>query len=267
MTAPRRVLTKVLGYELRDVARSRWLLAYAGFFLIGTEALLRLSGTTANALLGLTNVVLVLVPLVSIVFGTMYLYHAREFTELLLAQPVTRRALFGGLYLGLALPLAAAFAAGVLAPFALHGIDDPAQRATLAVVVGVGAVLTFAFTALAFVIALRFEDRVKALGVAIAVWLAATALYDGVVLLLVGSFADYPLERPLLGLMMINPVDLARVLLLLRLDGAALMGYTGAVFSRFFGSTEGALLALGALALWIAVPVWRAGRRFARKDF
>ena len=53
------------------------------------------------------------------------------------------------------------------------------------------------------------------------------------------TWSDYPLELPLLGLTLLNPVDLGRVLLLLQFDNAALLGYTGAVFERFFGSALG----------------------------
>jgi len=80
-------------------------------------------------------------------------------------------------------------------------------------------------------------------------------------------FADYPLERPLLAVMLLNPVDLARVLMLLQLDVSALMGYTGAVFKSFFGSAGGMLLACGALLLWAAAPPLAALHLFRRKDF
>jgi Cu-processing system permease protein len=92
-------------------------------------------------------------------------------------------------------------------------------------------------------------------------------VYDGVVLLLASTFADYPLERPMLGAMLANPVDLARVVLLLRFDVAALLGYTGAVFQQFFGSTRGTAIAVGALLLWVVAPLGLAARAFARKDF
>ena len=86
---------KIIRYELRDVLRSRSLIAYALFFLLVMEALLRF-GDGAKAAVSLMNIVLLLIPLVSVVFGTMYLYGAREFTELLLAQPVHRAQLFAG---------------------------------------------------------------------------------------------------------------------------------------------------------------------------
>ncbi|HEU4565065.1 MAG TPA: ABC transporter permease subunit [Gemmatimonadaceae bacterium] len=258
---------KIIKYELHDVIRSRWLIAYGAFFFLITDALLRFSDTGAKALLSLTNVVLFIIPLVSAVFGTMYLYNAREFTELLLAQPVSRRQMFGGLLLGLALPLSLGFLAGFGIPVAMHGLDDPALRGTVAALAGSGLALTFIFVALAMLIAVRMEDKVKGLGAAIGLWLAFAVLYDGFVMLAATMFADYPLERPMLALMLANPVDLARVVLMLQFDVSALMGYTGAVFEKFFGSGGGIALAVTVLALWVAVPATLALRRFGKKDF
>ncbi len=260
-------VAKVIKYEVSDVIRSRWVVAYTIFFLIVTEALFRFGGGSARALLSLTNVVLILIPLVSIVFGTMYLYNAREFTELLLTQPVQRKSLFGGLYAGLSLPLAAGFIMGISIPFLFHGVDEPGHYRTFAVLLLTGSVLTLVFVALAFVIAVKFEEKVKGLGMALLVWLLFSVMYDGFLLLVVNAFADYPLEKPIIGLTLLNPVDLGRVLLLLNFDIAALMGYTGAVFERFFGSSLGIVLSGSALLVWVAIPFQLGLRYFRHKDF
>ncbi|HEX2778355.1 MAG TPA: ABC transporter permease subunit [Gemmatimonadaceae bacterium] len=260
------VVARVVRYELRDVAKSRWLIGYSLFFLAATEALLRFGGGGTKAMLSLMNVVLLLVPLVSIVFGTMYLYNAREFTELLLAQPVKRDELYAGLYLGLALPLALGFLGGLVIPFAFHGVDDPAQWRLLAALVLTGVALTGVFVALAFAIALRSEDRARGLGAAVGVWLLFSLLYDGLVLLGVMLLGDYPLERPLIGAMLLNPIDLARVVLIMQFDVSALMGYTGAVFEKFFGN-GGMAVAIAALAAWVAAPVLLGARAFRKRDF
>jgi Cu-processing system permease protein len=258
-------LRRVAACQLRDVVRSRWLIAYSLFFLVLTEALLRFGGGGSRVLLSLVDIVLFVVPLVTVVLGTTYLYNAREFVELILAQPVRRRAVFGGLYLGLVVPLVMGFVGGVGIPFAVHG--DAADVPALLAVLGVGALLTLVFGAIALLIAVRSDDRLRGVGIAIGVWLLTAVVYDGVVLLLAATFADYPLERPMLGAMMANPVDLARVVLLLRFDVAALLGYTGAVFQQFFGGVKGTAIAVAALLVWVAVPLALAGRAFARKDF
>lgn len=261
-----RTTLRVLGYELRNVLRGRWLIAYALFFLVITEALLRFGGTGERALLSLMNIVLFVIPLMSLIFGTIYLYAAREFNQLLLAQPVGRRQLFAGLYLGLGLPLALAFAAGVALPF-LARFGTAGAAGTLAVLLGVGFALTMAFTAIAFLVAVHIDDRARGLGAAVLLWLLLALVYDGLVLLVATTFADYPLEKPMLALMLANPLDLGRVLLLMSFDAAALMGYTGAVFHRFFGSFAGVSLATAALLAWIGIPLAFGLRHFERRDF
>ena len=258
--------TRLIVAGIRDVGRRRWLVGYAIFYAAITDALFRFGGSGPSAILSLTNVILGLVPLVSIVFGTMYLYHAQEFIQLMLAQPVGRRTLFAGLYGGLAIPLVASFVTGVGLPLAWHGGLAETARPAL-ILVATGSVLSLIFTGLAFVIALAFRDRAAGLAAAILVWLGATVLYDGLVLIAVVVLRDYPLERPLIAGMSINPIDLARVLLLLQFDLGALAGYTGAVFERFFGALHGSLWSAAALSLWVMAPLAIGLRRFARRDF
>jgi Cu-processing system permease protein len=260
-------VTLVLKAGARDLARNRWLLAY-GLGLAGVAELLFLFGGAGNqVVLSLLNATLLLVPLVALVFGTMHVYQSREFIELLLAQPLPRPAVFVGLYLGLALPLAAAFLLGVGVPLLLHGAAAEAPRAALAALAAGGVFLTAAFSALAMAIALGTDDRLKGMSLSLAAWFLLTIGYDGGVLAVVAMFGDWPLERPLLALMLGNPLDVVRVLVLTSLDASALLGYTGALFRRAFGTATGPMIALVALTLWAAVPVFFARRRFVRRDF
>jgi Cu-processing system permease protein len=262
-----RTARKILGYQLRDIARNRWVIAYALVLLVLTEALFRLGGEGERVILSLLNVVLIFVPLVALTFGTLYLYTAREFIELLLAQPVGRGAMFAGLWGGLALPLTGALVAGVGLPFLFHAGDGPVAVRSVLMLLATGGLLTCAFTALAFLIALRFEDRARGFGTALLVWLACAVVYDGLVLLVVTLFGNYPLETPLLVMTLLNPLDLGRVLLLLDLDVAVLLGYTGAIFRRFLGTGLGLGLATLALVAWTAIPLAFGARRFSRRDF
>jgi len=262
-----KVMAKVARYEIRDVIRSRWLIGYTLFFLLITDALFRFGGGGEKALLSLVNVVLFLIPLVSIVFSTVYLYAAREFIELLLAQPIKRRHVFGGLYIGLALPLALGFVAAVSIPFILHRGVASAQPGTFAALLLAGVALTLIFTALALLIVACTEDKIKGLGLAVAVWLFLAVLYDGLVLLVISIMADHAIERPLIALMLANPMDLARVALLMQFDVAALLGYTGAIMQKFFGRAIGVTVTSLALAVWILAPLFAGMRAFQKKDF
>jgi Cu-processing system permease protein len=262
-----KVTAKVAGYEIRDVIRSRWLIGYTLFFLVITEALFRFSGGGEKALLSLVNVVLFLIPLVAMVFTTVYLYAAREFIELLLAQPIRRRQVFTGLYIGLTLPLSLSFAAAVCIPFVFHRGITNTQPGTFLALLLAGIILTLIFTALAFLIVARTEDRLKGLGLAVASWLFLAVLYDGLVLLFISMLADHPIEVSLLALMLANPMDLARVSLLLQFDVAALLGYTGAVMQKFFGRSIGVAVTSLALGVWVFAPFLAGMRAFRKKDF
>lgn len=260
-----KTVTRIMRYVLLDVLRNRWIIGYALFFLVATDAFLRMDGAGARAIVSLLNLVLLLVPLVTIVFGTMYWHSAREFNELLLTQPVDRNSLFHGLFAGLVLPLSAAFAVGVTLPFLGHGALD--DVGALAVLLLTGVTLTAVFGALAILVTGLFADRMKSLAVSLSIWLVATVLYDGFVLWFTIAFRDIALERPLLALTLANPVDLARVLLLLQLDTAALTGVTAAVFQRVFNGALGMTIAFLALASWALIPGLLALRAFRRRDF
>lgn len=260
-------LRLVLRAGVRDLGRNRWLLAYGAVLLLVTESLFYFGGTGEQVVLSLLNATLLLVPLVALTFGTMHVYASREFVELLLAQPLPRRSVFAGLYLGLALPLAGAFLAGIGVPMVLHARGGEAPLAALLFLAAGGALLTAAFAALAMAIALRTDDRLRGMATALGAWFLLTIGYDGAVLAIVSALGEYPLERPMLALMLGNPVDLSRVLVLTALDASALLGYTGAVFRRAFSGLAGPALAMLALTAWVALPAWSARRRFLRRDF
>ena len=258
---------KIVKYELQDVIRGRWVILYTVFFALATEILIQFGGTGSRVIVSLMNVVLILIPLVSIVFGTMYVYHARNFIELLLSQPVSRHALFGGLYAGLALPLSFGFILGVGIPLAVHGALIGGQSGTFVMLLVTGVLLTLVFTALALVVALRAENRVQGVGISLLLWLLFSVFYDGLVLIASYSFSAYPLEKAMIAFTVLNPIDLGRILLLLKIDISALMGYTGAVFEQFFGSALGLVIATSALILWTSLTLLLAHRTFRKKDF
>jgi Cu-processing system permease protein len=111
------------------------------------------------------------------------------------------------------------------------------------------------------------EDRIRGLGIALAIWIAFAVVFDGVVLLAIYALRDFPVERPLMVLTLANPIDLARILLLLEFEVSALMGFTGALFRSFFGSEGGKLASALALTGWLVLPLAAGLRAFSRKNF
>jgi Cu-processing system permease protein len=259
-------LLKIIRYEMQAHSRSKWLLVYTLFFWLSTDLLYRFAGTGAQIVISMLNIVLIIIPLVSLVFGVIYLYSSREFIELLLTQPINRNQLYWGLYLGLVIPLCAGFALGIIIPLVYLPFEGDAIPALISLLI-TGLAFTFIFCALSFFLALKFEDKIKGLGSAIGLWLFFIIIYDGIFMFLLFTFADFPLDNVSIFFSLVNPVDLGRIFMMLQLDISALMGYTGATFSRFFGSNLGMLVSLTAMLIWIVIPGLSAQKQFLRKDF
>lgn len=213
------------------------------------------------------NVIIILVPLISTIFGVMYFYNSQEFTELLLAQPISRKAIFMGQYLGVGLSLTISLVLGLGIPFLVYGLTQSSAIWDFLTLLITGSFLTLIFTALAFNIGIRNENKIKGFGYAVLLWLFMAVIYDGLFLLSLIIFEEYPLDTFSLFATVLNPIDLSRTLILLELDISALLGYTGAIFKSFFGTGTGVLVSALTLILWMIIPVFTLLFKANRKDF
>lgn len=253
---------KILKYIILDILRNKWVITYTSFLLCFTLGLMFFSSDSTKSVLSVLNVVLILVPLVSILFSSVHYYNSREFIEMLLSQPVKRSSIFFAEYSGIVISLSVSFIAGMVIPLTFYGINIVLFYLALS-----GIMLTLIFSAISVFISVVNDEKVKGIGILLFVWLFFSVLYDGIVLFIYFAFNDYPLEKIVLILTILNPVDLSRVLILLKLDISALMGYTGANFREITGSASGIIISFSALFIWSAVPVYFAYKKFLRKNF
>ncbi|ADV50433.1 ABC transporter permease [Cellulophaga sp. E16_2] len=258
---------KILKYSFYDLMRSRWSYVYFLFYLLLGFVLLFLNNDVSKAVITLMNIIIVLVPLISTIFGIMYYYNSKEFTELLLAQPIKRTSIFLGQYLGVAGSLALSLILGLGIPFVLYGLFKSSAIFDFSLLLVTGTFLTLIFSALSFNIAISNENTIKGFGYAVLLWLFMAVIYDGLFLMSLIIFNEYPLDNFSLVASMFNPIDLSRTLILLKLDISALLGYTGAVFKQFFGTNMGVIISMLVLMLWTILPVWRLLYKSKRKDF
>jgi Cu-processing system permease protein len=260
------MIGRLFRYQVQNILRSRWVFVNVGFYFVLSEIFYFSSGSAVKMEISMMNIVLIVIPLTSIVFGTMYIYGAREFFEVLAAQPVRRRDIFFSSYLIVSGALAGCFVLGAGAPFCIHGAVA-ADFITAALILLAGILLTMIFVGIAFAVAIGIHDRTRGIGAALMFWFYFSLLYDGLVLFAFHALSDYPIEPFALVFSFLNPVDLARIVLTLQFDVSALMGYTGAIFESFFGSWWGIALSFSAMIVWVLVPAWLALRLFLRKDF
>lgn len=254
-------MTKVIKYVFYDLLRTRFIVFYTIFLLLTTWSMYQLDSDPARVVLSLLNIVLMVVPLVNVVFTTIHFYNSYEFIALMLAQPINRRAIFLGEYMAVSLSMGCAFVIGVGVPVTIYGGDAASFTLVLT-----GLMLSFTFTSLAFLASVLTRDKAKAIGVALLFWFYFSLIYDGILLWIIYTFSDYPLEKVTLMLVSFNPVDLARIMMLLQLDISALMGYTGAFYKDFFGSQFGVIFSGTVLVLWVVIPMLMAMNIFNKKD-
>jgi Cu-processing system permease protein len=237
------------------------MIIYTLFLLATSMSLFGLEDNANKGLLSLLNIVLIIVPLFSLLFSTIYIYNSAEFIELLVSQPLQRKNIWLSFSFGLAISLSLSFIMGIGVPVLLFQFN---AIGFLLIIVGI--LLSIIFVAIALWAAVQIRDKAKGIGMAILLWMYFSLLFDGFVLFLLFQFSDYPLEKPMIFVSALNPIDLGRILILLKLDISAMMGYTGAIFKDFFGTIAGVAIAFLTLALWIAIPLYYSTRKFNRKD-
>lgn len=255
------MLNKIQQLIVFDIIKNRIVIVYTLLLAVLSWSVFSLEEDSNKGVLTLLNIILLTTPLVSIIFTTIYLYNSAEFIELLLSQPVRRQKIWTGLFLGLFASLALAFLLGAGIPILLF-----AQGQSAFTLMIMGVMITAVFVALGFLCSILARDKARGIGISILLWLFFGLLFDGLVLFLLFQFADYPIEKPMIVLSSLNPIDLARIFIILQLDVSALLGYTGAIFKEFFGTGTGTVIGFLLLCLWAIIPFAISLRRFVKKD-
>ena len=108
-------MKKIIKYVISDILRNKIVLVYTIFLLVASLSVFSLEDNSSKGLLILLNIILIIVPLVSIIFSTIYVYNSAEFIELLVSQPLKRKSIWLSLFAGLSISLSIAFfiAAGI----------------------------------------------------------------------------------------------------------------------------------------------------------
>ncbi len=254
-------MNRIIKIILIDILKSKIVLAYTLILAILSWSSFALEDNSAKGILTILNVILFTVPLVSILFATIYLYNSAEFIELLLSQPIKRKKIWMSLFFGLSLSMVFAFFVGAGIPLLINSPNGVGLM-----MIAIGCLISIIFTALAFLSSILTRDKAKGIGIAIMTWLYFALLFDGMVLFLLFQFSDYPIENAMVGVTALSPIDLARIQILLHLDVSAMMGYTGAIFKDFFGTSLGLIVSFLLLCLWAIVPFFISLKKFKTKD-
>src|SRR6478672_1786774 len=106
-------MNKIIKYVITDILRNRIVIIYTLFLLASSLTVFSLEDNNSKGLLSLLNIILIVVPLVSLIFSTIYVYNSAEFIELLVSQPLKRKSIWLSLFIGLAVSLSIALFIGI----------------------------------------------------------------------------------------------------------------------------------------------------------
>ena len=254
-------MNKIARFIFFDILKNKIIIFYTLLLFIISWSVLGLEGNFTKATISLLNVVLLVVPLVSIIFSTMYVYTSGQFIALLLSQPVPSTKIWFNIFMGLSGALILAFLIGCGIPILLYSSIETGFSLII-----IGIFLSIIFTSFAMLSAILSRDRAKGIGISIFIWLFFAIIYDGILLVLMFQFADYPIEGIMATLAALNPIGLSRIFVLLQLDIAAMLGYAGAVFKKIFGAGSGMGISLIILVIWAIVPLLWSLIQFNKKD-
>lgn len=254
-------MNKIIRYVFVDLLRNKTILVYTLLLLVLSISVYSMEDNYEKGLVSLLNIVLFVVPLVNIVFTSIYLYNSAEFINLLVSQPLKRTHIWLSIFIGLAGALTLSFIIGVAVPTFLYAFSISGLT-----LIGCGILLSLIFVSIAMWTSVLIRDKSKGIGLAILLWLYFGLLFDALVLFMLFQFSDYPIENLMVALSMFNPIDTSRILILLELDLSAMMGYTGAIFRDFFGTALGMGITLFVMLLWCIIPLWLSLRYFKKKD-
>lgn len=271
-----RALKVLTRKELNDAFRNRWFILYGVSFallsLAFSAASLLGSGQYGFANFGRTaasliNLVLLVVPLMGLTAGAMGLSSEKERGTLayLLAQPVSRRDVFLGKFLGQAIALSVALTAGFgFCMIVLWWHRASEQVTVLLALLALSILLSTASLSIGMLLSTFARGSSAALGTAVFLWLA---LAFGADLGLMGIAFVRNLDiRTLFHLAIINPLSVFRMAAVLSMrSNLEILGPAGMYAVQTYGN---ALLPFFAAALlaWTAVPLTCALRVFNTRD-
>jgi len=275
----RRTIGLCARQELTIAVRSRWMqlfaavfatlalaIAASGYVLSGGSGVQDFARTAAS----LTQLVLLIVPLASIVMGVLALTPDRGAAELLFSQPVRRGAVLVGKLIGLLGALGAAQACGFGAAGIVIFLQNGDEGLAGFLLVGLGSLaLTATFLSLAALVSggATGRRRTAALARALVVWVALALVFDILVLGVASLLRSGYASRLLVVSSLVNPIDAIRTGVLMGIEGTASFGSASLALLRVTGG-PGATAGFVALSLlsWITVPAVLAMQRLSRVD-
>jgi len=263
-------------YEFINFLRSRYIqllsiiflltavfISYFGSVGAGYKEFLGLLRTSGS----LFNLVLLTFPLISMLMGVQSYTTDISYMGLLLSQPISRFEVFMGKYIGvfLSLFLSTLTGYGIAGIVISYNTGMEGLKGYL-IVIFLSVFLFLIFLSLSSFLSVILRQRSKALGVSFLIWAFFVVIYDLLAIgisIIMGGNQVTPFT---LFFLLLNPVDIARVLGFQMIGAESFLGPSGSYLLTKLGGENSSLFLGFLLALWMVIPLFIAYRVFKNQD-
>jgi len=271
-------IAEIAGLELKIQLRSRWMtgfgilfaalvvgVSYYGLTFLGYEAEFQDFYRTTVTML---NLVLIIIPVVALVAGGQSLCGDPGYFEFLASQPVGRSEILLGKVAGLFAALTLMTLLGFGLGGAIIALKTQSQGIwKYLIFVAMSVTLGLVFVSLSAMLSILANRKAMAIVSALILWFFFLFIYDFIILSASYYVDEAYLRKMLYFSLLGNPIDMARVVVLMAVGGEAALGAAGAGLLRMFGGpVTSAFLAAALLVVWIVIPLGSAALVFRRQD-
>jgi Cu-processing system permease protein len=251
--------------QIALIMRSRWLAGFGLLFSFLSVMVVFLGNTGGTGFDGfnrmtasLLNVNLLLIPLLSLLIGSLFLAGEKEDRGLLLllTYPVSPWSVILGKYTGIFIAIWSVLTFGYGTALIVIFFTGASVSVKLLLLFYFYSVLLAAiFLSLSLLIGIMSKSRFQALGASLILWAFLVLIYE-FIFMGASMFVMKQWILPMLSIsILLNPVEMIRVQSILSLDGASVFGPRLYDLTIWANGLAGKMLFAAAVTLWISLPV------------
>ncbi|MFN3300864.1 MAG: ABC transporter permease subunit, partial [Sediminibacterium sp.] len=159
-------MNKIVKFILLDILKNKIVVLYTLLLAVFSWSAFGMEDNSTKGILTLLNLILLTVPLIAILFSTIYIYNSSEFIELLLSQPIKRKKIWSSMFVGLITSFILAFTIGAGIPLLIYAPTNVGLM-----MFAIGIIISAVFVSLAFLSSILTRDKAKGIGIAVLLWM------------------------------------------------------------------------------------------------
>lgn len=260
--------------QLTLMLRSKWLISFGLLFVLLAFFVTYFSQTGDAGFDGfnrmtasLLNLNLLMVPLISLLMGSLFLAGEKEDSGLLLllTYPVSTGSVLAGKYFGLYISLAAVITCGYgAALLPMYVLNSAADFGVIIKFYALSLLLAAIFVAVSVFIGIQSRSRFQALGISLIVWAASVLFYEFILMAVTLFLPSQSVLAVLTASVFLNPVEIIRVWAILSMDGASVFGPSLYEMTVWASGWQGTAMFIISIILWTVLPLFICSRLLKR---